>query len=73
MDKQTAVEKEVKKGEASNSPQIMFSIVVLENGAVIVSENGELVRNVQKVEFVADGGSEPRYTITKAIAPKKVV
>lgn len=68
-EEKTAV-KEVKNTN-EKVPEVVFSIVVLENGVIIVQENGKPVTNVQKIEFVADGKEIPKYTITKGIPSKR--
>ena len=67
VDKNIEKENEVKVA----MPKIALSIVVLENGSILVTKNEKPVTNVQKVEFYADGNNAPRLTITEAIVPKK--
>lgn len=68
----TEVELEPKAEKAKEAlPKIAVSIVVLDNGSIIVQKNEKPIVNVQKVEFYADGQSAPRLTITEAIVPKK--
>lgn len=55
------------KQEQQEQPKILFSVIVLENGSIIATENGQPIKNVQKIEFYADGQSMPKYSITKFI------
>ena len=53
-------------------PKIALSIIVLETGSVIVMENGQPIDGLTKIEFTAEVGQMPKYTITKNILNKKV-
>ena len=68
--KNESVEQKIEpKNSAKKEPEIVFSVLVTENGNVFVTENGKPVANVQKVEFYADNKTAPSYTITKGIVP----
>ena len=70
MEKTTETKAKNAQKEQENkvkTPDIVFSIVVLDNGSILVNENGKAITNLENVEFYADGKSAPKYTITRAI------
>lgn len=47
--------------------KITLSISVLEDGRILIIEDGKPVECVTKIEFSAEVGGVPKYTITKNI------
>ena len=50
-----------------NEMKIILSISVLEDGRILIIENGKPIENATKIEFLAEVGEVPKYTISKNI------
>lgn len=51
--------------QQSTKPNIVFSISVLDDGSVIVTENGSIITRIIEVSFQAKKGSLPVYSFSK--------